>query len=147
MIFFTIYFFTFVLNWYNPYNIYPNTFLDNISGIPKYLTLTTIIYITFILTSCLNLHFSIVLFFLIFILLNIYLYRDENKENKENNLEKIDVLTFFDFDSGFDISNLIQVLIIFVIIIGFVYNLIVSKKLAGNKFNLLKFLFSRGICS
>ena len=72
MIFFTIYFFTFVLNWYTPYNIFPTIFSDDLNSIFKYLGLTLLIYIFFILTTCLNLPSTIALFFAIFILLNLY---------------------------------------------------------------------------
>jgi len=143
MIFFTIYFFTFVLNWYTPYNIYPNTFLNNVSGLPKYLTFSAIIYVIFVLTSCINLHFSLILFILIFILLNIYLYRDENMDENE---KKIDITTFLDFDKGFDIVNILQIFILLTIIVGFIYNLIVTKKISGKNFDLVKFLFTRGLC-
>ena len=48
----------------------------------------------------------------------------------DENKKKIDVTTFLDFDKGFDIVNILQILILLTIIIGFGYNLIVTKKKA-----------------
>lgn len=64
----------------------------------------------------------------------------------DENEKKIDVLTFLDFDKGFDIVNILQILILLTIIVGFIYNIIVTKKKSGKKFNLVKFLFTRGLC-
>lgn len=64
----------------------------------------------------------------------------------DENEKKIDITTFLDFDKGFDIVNILQIFILLTIIVGFIYNLIVTKKISGKNFDLVKFLFTRGLC-
>lgn len=147
MIFFTIYFFTFVLNWYTPYNIFPKIFSDDLNSIFKYLGLTLLIYIFFILTTCLNLPSTIALFFAIFILLNLYLYKNTSLTDKTNNdlINPTDLTNILDLSPYYSI-NIFQVGIVLLIIGGFIYNLITTKKTQGKKFKFIKFLFSGGLC-
>jgi hypothetical protein len=147
MIFFTIYFFTFVLNWYTPYNIFPKIFSDNVNNVFKYLGLTLLIYIFFILTTCLNLPSTIALFFSIFILLNLYLHKNSSitDKSKEDLINPTNLSNILDLSAYYSI-NIFQVGIVLLIIGGFIYNLIVTKKVQGNKFKFIKFLFSGGLC-
>lgn len=149
MIFFTIYFFTFVLDWYTPYNIFPKIFVSDKTDLLRFLLMSFIIYIFFVLTTCLNLTYTIALFFLIFILLNMYLYKNSEITTQEKD-ELIDPTNFtniFDLTKSYYIINVVQVSIILLIIIGFFYNLFISKKQQGKKFKFIKFLFSGGICT
>ena len=149
MIFFTIYFFTFVLDWYTPYNIFPKIFVSDATDVFKFLLMSLIIYVFFVLTTCLNLTSTICLFFLIFILLNLYLYKNSQISDQEKD-ELIDPTNFtniFDLTKSYHIINVVQVAIILLIITGFFYNLFISKKQQGKKFKFIKFLFSGGICT
>lgn len=141
MIFFTIFCFTFVLNWYTPENIYPNVFIDNISGLYDYFFLSFLIYFIFVLTTCLDIYFTIILFFLTFILIIVLVSKNDNNTN-----EKIDPKILFGKKNYYELSNIIQYLIVLIIVIGFIKNLYITKKITGKKFNLIKFLFTRGIC-
>ena len=150
MIFFTIYFFTFVLNWYTPNNIFPRIFSDNLDNIFKYLGLSLLIYVFFILTTCLNLPFTIVLFFAIFILLNLYLYKNISLTNTDTTIPT-NLSNPSDLKNVFDVTeynsiNILQIGILFLIIIGFIHNLIVSIRTQGKKFKFIRFLFSGGLC-
>jgi len=148
MIFFTIYFFTFVLDWYTPYNIFPKIFVSNANDLFKFLSMAVVIYVFFILTTCLNLASTIILFFLIFILLNLYLYRNSqiSDQEKEELIDPTNFTNIFDLTKSYHIINVVQISIILLIVGGFIYNLVKSKKIQGKKFEFIKFLFSGGIC-
>ena len=155
MIFFTIYFFTFVLNWYSPNNIFPKIFIEKNETFTKDVVLSIVIYVFFVLTTCLNLTFSIILFFLIFIMLNMYIKMNLDKKNKEAHQGKVELidttdpknmLKFFDIRRKMDMTDAIKLAIILTVVIGFVYNLTVTMKEQGSKFKLIHFLFSDGSC-
>lgn len=147
MIFFTIYFFTFVLDWYTPNNIFPKIFSNDLNSIFKYLGLSLLIYVFFILTTCLNLPSTIALFFAIFILLNLYLYKNTSLSDKTSTdlTNPADLKNILDLSKYYSI-NILQIGILFLIIVGFAYNLIVTMKTQKQKFKFIKFLFSGGLC-
>lgn len=174
MIFSTIFFFTFVLDWYTPSSIFSFSYNEKDKSLGTFYQKSFAIYLAFLITSCLNKGFLITSFAIMFIFLNIsiyrnYKYQEDNKEickyikctrynnmfgilhdfknsgsklNKLNNKDK----KFNEIFILLLIEDILKIIYILVLIVGFIYNFIVVKKTQKENFRLYEFIFSIRKC-
>jgi hypothetical protein len=179
MIFSTIFFFTYILNWYTPHSVFEYNYDEHDKNIWLFYKESIIIYIIFLVSSCLNITFLILSFIVMFIFINISTYRNYKYKNDNNKLYSIidypkrtyilntlkDLFNYNKIINNLNIlnkkenkkyknlyisillENILKIIYIIILIIGFFYNLIKTKKHEKNKFKLNEFIFSIRKCT
>jgi hypothetical protein len=171
MIFSTIFFFTFVLDWYTPSSILSFNYSEKDKSLGTFYQKSFAIYLAFLITSCLNKGFLITSFAIMFIFLNIsiyrnYKYKNDNQEickhikcNRYNNIfqiwynfenipEKMRKLDnkYYELFIILLIEDILKIMYVLVLIMGFIYNFVKMKKKHKNKFRFYEFIFSIRKC-
>ena len=178
MIFSTIYFFTYILNWYTPHSVFEYNYDEHDKNIWLFYKESIIIYVIFLISSCLDKTFLILSFIVMFLFINISTYRNYEYKNDNDKLYSIidypkkqnilntlkDLFNYKKIKKNFNIlnkeeykkyinlyisliiENILKILYITILIIGFFYNFIKTKKLEKNKFKLYEFIFSIRKC-
>ena len=179
MIFSTIFFFTYVLNWYTPESVLKYNYSEEDKNIWTFYKESLVIYIIFLISSCLNTKYLMISFLIMFIFINISIYRNYKYKNDNNKLTSIlqysnsenilielkNIFNVKKIKNNFIIlnkkenkkykklyisiliENILKIIYIFVLIIGFIYNLLNKKKEYKNKFNIIKFIFDVKKCN
>ena len=89
MIFSTIFFFTYILNWYTPHSVFQYNYRDHEKNIWLFYRESLVIYTIFLISSCLNKTFLILSFIIMFIFINISTYRNYKYKYDNNKLYSI----------------------------------------------------------
>ena len=171
MIFSTIYFFTFVLDWYTPNSVFSFSYSEKDKSLGAFYQKSIAIYLAFLITSCLNKNFLIVSFAIMFIFLNVsiyrnYKYKNDNQEickyikcnrydntlqilrNFKNIPEKMRKLDnkYYELFIILLIEDILKIMYVLVLVVGFIYNFVKMKKKYKNKFKFYEFIFSIRKC-
>ena len=168
-------FLTFILDWYNPDAVFEYIYDEHDKDIFIFYKESIIIYIAFLISSCLEKKMLIVSFIIMFIFINISIYRNYKFKNKNNilyskiNLSKNNEISniinnLFNFKNiknnfkkikkkeykklylSLILENLMKILYVIILIIGFIYNFIETKNKYKKNFKFYKFIFSIRKC-
>ena len=89
IIFSTIFFFTYVLDWYTPKTVLKYNYFEEEKNIWTFYKESIIIYFIFLISSCLNTKYLMISFLIMFIFINISIYRNYKYKNDNNKLSSI----------------------------------------------------------
>lgn len=89
IIFSTIFFFAYVLDWYTPETVLKYNYSEEEKNIWTFYKESIIIYFIFLISSCLNTKHLMISFLIMFIFINIPIYRNYKYKNDNNKLSSI----------------------------------------------------------